>query len=171
MTKNCFLRQLYTFGVLIIILLLITQTIFAQSPLTAEVDRTSLSTDDYLTLTVVVRSDSLNPPDPVLPPLDGFEVIGRSSSSQISVVNTQVSIEATTTYRLHPTQTGQLTIGAAGVEMNGQTYTTEPITVQVSAGSVPQSQTGSTGGPSAPAPSTLSGQDFFVEAAVDLPGG
>lgn len=167
MTRTIFSRrQLHSFWLFMALWLAIAPAVMAQAPLTAEVDRTSLSSDEYLTLTVTVRSGALNPPDPVLPPFAGFEVVGRSTSSQISMVNTKISAEAITTYRLHPTQTGQLTIGAISAEIDGQTYTTEPITVQVSAGSAPPAQAAPAGGePSAPA--TLSGQDFFVEAAID----
>lgn len=171
MTRTIFSRrQLHSFWLFMTLWLALAPAAIAQAPLTAEVDRAGLSSDEYLTLTVTVRSDALNPPDPVLPPFAGFEVLGRSTSSQISMLNTKISAEAITTYRLHPTQTGELTIGAISVEIDGQTYTTEPITVQVSAGSAPPASTApDSGQPPVSAPATLSGQDFFVEAAVDNP--
>lgn len=161
--------QLHRFFVVLFILLLTTQGTLAQQPLTAEVDRTSLTTDDLVTLTVVVRSSALTTPRPTLPPLDGFDVVGSSSSSQINVINGEMSAEASYHYRLHPTQPGELTIGAISVELDGQVYTTDPITIQVSQGSAQPTPPNPNSGPAAPAPDTLSGQNFFVEAEVDNP--
>lgn len=69
-------------------LMLAAAPVLAQTPapVTATVDRTSLTTDDILTLTVSVSADSANPPQPVLPSLSGFTVVGSSTSSQISII-------------------------------------------------------------------------------------
>ncbi len=152
----------------ILLLILATVSAWAQSPITAEVDRTSVSTAEFVTLTVAVNTGTLNPPRPSLPPLDGFDVVGTSSSSQISMVNGKITTQNVYQYRLHPTQTGNLTIAPISISMQGQTYSTQPITIQVTqgntSGQAPLSPNQST---PAPAPDTLNGQDFFVEATVD----
>ena len=48
----------------------------AQSPVTAEVDRTRLSTDEALLLKISVDSSAGQATQPVLPALDGFELLG-----------------------------------------------------------------------------------------------
>lgn len=106
----------------------------AQSPVTATVDRNRLSTDEVLTLTVTVDSSAGQPSQPALPPLDGFEILGSSSGTQISLINGEMSMQASYSYSLHPTQTGQLTISPISVQVGGQVYNTEPITVEVSQG-------------------------------------
>ena len=142
-------------------------TTLAQSqPITATVDRASLSTDETLLLTVVVSSDAGTPTQASLPPLDGFNVVGSSSASQISIINGEVSAQVTTQYRLQPNRAGDLTIPAISVNINGLIYETQPIAIQVTQGSGTP-QTAPPPVEAAPAPTELSGQDVFVEAEVD----
>jgi len=143
----------------------------AQAPISAEVDRTELTTDETLALTVTLDTASLlGAPQPTLPPLDGLRIVGSSSSSQISIINGAITSQAVYVYRLQPYQTGDLAIGPISVVLDGQTYSTQPITVHVSQGNGAPS----TSSPAAPAaqppaaaPGELNGQDFFVEAEVD----
>ncbi len=106
----------------------------AQSPVTAEVDRNRLSTDEVLTLKVTIDSSAGQPSQPALPALDGFELLGSSSGTQISIVNGDMSMQATYSYSLHPTQAGQLVINPIAVQIDGQTYSTQPIMIEVSQG-------------------------------------
>ena len=154
---------------------------WAQSPIHAEIDRTSVSTGESLVLTVTVNGSSLlSAPQPLLPSLQGFSIVARSSSSQMSIVNGRISSMVVYTYRLQPYETGDLVIEPIGVTIGGQTYSTQPIVVHVTQG------TGATGAPPAAAPAVpaqpaqpgtqvaapapdLTGQDFYVEALVDNP--
>lgn len=106
----------------------------AQSPVTAEVDRVRLSTDEVLTLKVSIDSGAGQPSQPVLPALDGFELLGSSSGTQISIVNGDMSMQATYSYSLHPMRAGQLVINPISVQIDGQEYNTEPIVIEVSQG-------------------------------------
>ncbi len=114
----------------IILLFLAASPGFAQNPITATVDRTALSTDEIVTLAVVVSVDG----QPVMPSLAGFNVLGTGTSSQISIVNGSMNSTIVYNYHLQPTQTGPLTIDPISLTVNGQTYTTQPITVQVTQG-------------------------------------
>ncbi len=138
----------------------------AQSPITAEVDRASLSTDETVALTVRINGATGNPAAPQLPPLDGFQVVGTSSGTQIRVVNGAFSSSATYTYHLRPIQTGELVIPPISVTLNGQTYSTDPITIQVTQGNAPAPSAPVQGEPQA-APAELNGQDMYVEAFVN----
>lgn len=118
-------------------LLLLSPVVQAQSPLTVEIDRTSLSSDEILLLRVEVNSTSTNSPPPTLPTLDNFAVVGQSTSSQVSVVNGVVSAKVIYQYRLQPTQVGTLTIPPVTINLDGQTYSSDPLTVEVTAGTTP----------------------------------
>jgi len=134
------------------------------------VDRATLSTDQILTLQLTLAGAFRGAKAPALPALNGFAVIGSSQSSQFSLVNGKMSSRVVFTYRLQPLQTGTLTIPAVPIKMGGQTYQSQPVTVEVTAGAAPVPQ--QSGGPAPPdvsAPQTLAGQAFFVEAAVDNP--
>ncbi|HSR30317.1 MAG TPA: BatD family protein [Anaerolineae bacterium] len=144
----------------------------AQSPIHAEVDRTALSTDEVLVLTVTVSSTTVfNTPAPKLPDLQGFQVVGTSSSSQISIVNANITSQLIWVYHLQPYETGDLVIGPVSVTLDGQTHSSEPITVHVTQGTgaaVPAPAAPSDKQPVEPA-AELNGQDLFVEAVVDNP--
>jgi hypothetical protein len=158
-------------------LFLVAGTSHAQAPgpIRAEVDRTHISTDEMLTLSVSVVASMLNAPRPALPSLQGFDIVGTSTSSQMSIVNGEVSSQVVYHYRLQPYETGELTIEPISVTLHGQTFSTEPITVQVTQGTgVPPA----TGAPAAtrkqaaqpvaePPAEELAGQDLYVEALVD----
>ena len=169
----------------------------AQSPVTAEVDRTHLSTDEALILKVTIDSSGGQPSQPSIPALDGFELLGSSSGTQISLINGEMSMQSTYSYSLHPTQLGQLVINPVSVQIDGQVYSTQPIMIEVSQGTgqvqpapnqgnqampgVPNLNSlfqslpgmrGSQGNQAPPldpadAPTELVGQDFFIEAEVD----
>lgn len=142
-----------------------------QDPIFAEVDRTSLSTDETLTLTVTVSGGMLSTPRPALPDLQGFQILSSQSSSQISIVNGDISSRVVYVYRLQPYETGDLVIQPIAVTVDGQTYSTLPIGVQVVQGTgAPAPAPGSLppGQAAQPAPE-LQGQDLYVEAEVDNP--
>ena len=160
---------------LILLLLTLLTPVWAQAPdvITAQVDRRALSTDETLTLSITVNANAANSAAPQLPPLDGFQIIGSSSSSQISMINGSISSKAVYSYRLRPTKTGELTIPALGMTIDGQTYSTDPIAIQVTPGngapaqSAPAQQPSGAGQPTAQPSAELNGQDYFVEAEVD----
>ena len=156
------------------LLMAVTAPVFAQDDVsfTAEVDRTTISTDDFLTLTLIVAGTFEQLGEPQLPFLSGLAVVGSSRSSQFSMVNGVVSARTVFTYRLQPSGPGTFTIDPVTILVNGSTYQTEPITIEVTQGAAPTPtrpapppDDGS--GDTALAPGGLSGQDFYVEAAVD----
>ncbi len=134
----------------------------AQSPITAEVDRTAISTNEQLTLTVTVSGDLLTIPTPNLSNLEDFRVVGTSSSTQLSIINGELTSQGRYMYRLQPLREGMLVIPPISIEMDGQTYQTAPFEIEVVAGSVPVSPPGE----GTEAPDSLGGQ-ILVEAEVD----
>ena len=164
------------------------------NPITATVDRNTLTTDDVLTLSVAIDANN-GTPQPLMPPLDGFNIISTSTSTNMSLINGVVSGQVTYLYFLQPVRTGPLAIPSISAIINGQTYATLPLLIQVSQGSVvptaqatvqaapllPPTDTPSPlqaaatqpaiGAPtsSAPAPSSTSDGRVFVEAVIDNP--
>lgn len=134
--------------------------------ITATVDRNDVTTDDTILLTVTVADANARPQ---LPVMTGLNVVSSSQSSQISIINGNMSSQGVYQFQLQPTQTGTLTIDPITLEMNGQVFSTQPIQIQVTQGQGPSQSVQNLGQPSdpAPAPTTLNGQDLFVEAVVD----
>ena len=137
----------------------------AQSPLSASVDRTAITTDDTVTLSVVVNSKGDATARPELPALDGFAVVGTNMSSQISMVNGAVNASIGYDYRLQPTRAGDLTIGEVIATIDGVSYATTPITVQVTQGS--GQSTGGSNAVQVLPPGQPGQSDAYVEATVD----
>jgi hypothetical protein len=141
----------------------------------ASVDRTRLGLDDHLVLTVSVSgSDIGGIPEPILPDLEDFQLVGtnRSSSSQYTLVNGKMTSSKTIDhlYTLRPEKTGRLTIGSARLDFRGKSYHSDPIEIEVVKGSAaPRStpQTGTTPPPAPAAPEELSSDDLFVRVELD----
>jgi hypothetical protein len=129
-----------------------------------------------LVLTIEIQSAGGAVSEPELPYLDGLNIIGSSTSSQISIINGVTSSSKIYQFRLQPVRPGDVTIDPISVTIDGQTYSTDPILIRVSQGSGAAQSQGL--GQAAPAPDAahtvevsdeLNGQDLFVEAVVDNP--
>ena len=120
---------------------------YAQSPgVTASVDRHKLTTDDTVTLSVVVETDTgTSVGVPTLPPLDGLEITDIRTRTQHMTVNGKTTGRVTFDYVLRPLRTGRLTIGPIRVTAPGQanpnpspvdkgSHVTDPIHLEVEQG-------------------------------------
>jgi len=144
----------------------------AELSFTASIDRNELSMDEQLILTISVSGKDVSGiGEPELPELDGFEVVGRnsSSSSRVSFVNGKMSSSHTLDYMyyLRPLRTGTLTIGEATIRFGGKTYKTEPIQIEVSKSAGGRRAVSPPPVPRAPEPRRGRGRDIFIEARVD----
>lgn len=131
-----FRTKIYLATVSAMLLALLAVPVFAQSSdiVTAEVDRRDLTTDDLLTLRVSINQAAAGISEPSLPPLNGFDLIGTSTSMNMTIVNGVQSSEKVFIYTLQPRITGQLVIGPVVVNVNGQDHHTNPISVNVTPG-------------------------------------
>lgn len=103
-----------------------TATALGAVTLTATVDKTNLSLDDELTLTVEIRGADMNS-TPQLPSLPAFNVYSRD----VSAIN--INGQQTNTYRyvMLPRFPAKATIGPVRFLYNGQEYQTQPISVNI----------------------------------------
>lgn len=158
--------------------------------MTANVNKTSLTLDDQLVLTVEIQGASGNMITPQLPSLPAFNVYAQE------VEQSTINFQTTTVFRylMTPRFVGRAQIGSVTFTYRNKTYKTDPIPVAVyrSAGSASAAaQSGS--GQTAPAPATarlaaqqtptaelppmeasfvaqataFAGKDFFLLAAVN----
>ncbi|MCO5192116.1 MAG: BatD family protein [Anaerolineae bacterium] len=147
-------------------LIALTMPTYAQTgepPIMATVDRTQLSTDDTLLLTIKITTNGTQYVQPVIPGMDDFTVVGQSSSTQSTIINGVGSFRVIYELRLQPRQAGTLTIPTVSITLDGVTHGTAPITIEAAQG------TGQSNLPDQPItpPTELNGQDFYVEAEVD----
>jgi len=136
----------------------------------ASVDRTEVSLNGQIVLTIQVSGNVQNIPQPQLPALKNFNVYASGRTQNFSFVNGQTSYTATFNYILIPISIGQLTIEPAEITLEGKTYKTNPINIAVSQGAnIPpttQPKVKVQTAPKTPAKAT-SGADLYLEASVD----
>ncbi len=102
--------------------------------MTASVNKTSLTTEDELTLTVTVDGAAGNF-TPQLPSLPAFNVYARSTAKQINNFHAVSTFE----YIMLPRFPGKAVIGPITLEYGNKTYKTDPITITVyRAGAAPK---------------------------------
>lgn len=95
----------------------------------ASVSKTKLGINEKLRIDFAMNQDGdhFNPPD-----FDGFLVVGGPNQAiSNSYINGKRSYSKTYSYFLQPQTMGTLSIKQATIDINGQTYKTEPVTVYV----------------------------------------
>lgn len=130
-----------------LVTLLVASGAAAQSvSIQSSVDRTTVSLDDQLTLSVVISGTNTGSlPAPDLPEIAHFSIVDSFQGSNFSWINGKTSISKTIRYILRPDATGTFTIPPIKISQEGKTYQTEPIRVSVS-----QTASSSSGGTSPP---------------------
>ncbi len=158
-----------------VLLLIGSLTVSAQEiSVTAEVNRTRLTTDETLVLTITVSGSGLGDvAEPVLPDMRGFVIIGSTSSSStsFSLTNGKLSSSGTVRfiYQLKPRDTGSFVIDASEVTYDGVTHETSPITIEVAPGATgAASPGGSRIAPPGSPPAAPSGPSQGAEERPDL---
>lgn len=96
----------------------------------AEVNTNTVSLGSVLQLNLQVEgAQNVSAID--LPEIEGFDVRYLGPSTQVSIINGQYTSSKTFTYSLLPLREGQFHIPSFGITIDGQTYRTQPIDVEV----------------------------------------
>lgn len=112
-------------------LTLYSTAIVAQVQFDAKVSKTRLGINERLRVDFEMNQDGDNfrPPN-----FDNFRVVGGPNQSiSNSWINGKRSFSKTYSYFLAPQSRGKITIGQATIEINGETYKTLPVEVEVTA--------------------------------------
>jgi hypothetical protein len=116
---------------IIVILFLITNSLWAQVQFEAKVSKNSLGINERLRIEFTMNADGDNFQPPNFESC-GFRVVGGPSQSvSQSWINGRSSFNKSYIYILLPTQKGALTIRQAAIEINGQIYKTSPLKINV----------------------------------------
>lgn len=146
---------------------LLSAPLFGQVSLTATVSKNKVNTEERFTLSVTVSNcDGKNFGSPTLS--DFYIVGGPNQSSQFSSINGKVSRSVSYNYVLQAKKAGKFTIGAASVQCDGETLTSQPITIEVT--DAPVTQNNSSSGSSSSSQNTdlaqYAKENLFVRAEV-----
>ncbi len=134
------------------------------------VDRTEVTEGGAITLTVTLEGFSRQAGDPEVPRIDGFEIYGRGSSTNIALINGKLSSSTSQSYQLVAQRAGTYVLPPVKVQDRGRVYQSEPITLKVlPAGARPPAGSGAPpaggGRPSGPAPAAerADGRSLYAE--------
>jgi len=112
--------------------LLAAAVLLQGAEVTASVDRTRLRVGEELMLTVRARTRSADAVDIVLPPLNGFAIVGSRDMTDVSINGAAGSTRTTVReLQLRAQQAGALLIGPVRARQGGSVVATDPILVTV----------------------------------------
>ncbi len=115
----------------IIVLLFVTSFVFSQVKFEAKVSKKKLGVNERLRVDFEMNQDgdNFNPPN-----FSGFTVIGGPNQSvSNSWINGVRSFKKTYSYFLAPKKRGNFTITQATINVDGETYKTTPIKIEITA--------------------------------------
>ncbi len=136
----------------------------------ASVDKNPVGVSDQLTLSFTLQnSGSGGGKNLKLPNLDNFRIMmGPSTTSNMQYINGVVSSSFTYSYVLQPKNVGRFTIGAASIEVGGKTFSTSPITVDVTKGAAQSNKQQQQGGGAASADVEAQlAENLLLRATID----
>lgn len=103
-----------------------------QVSINASVDKNTAALDDVVQYTITISGQGINNASvPKAPGFSGLKVVSRSQSSNISIINGQVSTACLYTYILQPVKEGAADIGEASVTIGKNTYKSQPISITI----------------------------------------
>jgi BatD DUF11 like domain len=136
-----------------LILLFVTRIAVAEVSVTLTAERTNITLEDQLEIQVALTGTRENTSPEILN-AENFEIQSTGTSSQIQIINMQMSQQITFGFVLTPKNPGKFRVGPARVTVGGKQYESAPLEVTV--------------GKSAP---SQAGEDrfFYIVGEVDNP--
>ena len=132
MTRRTFLKLRFRVVGLLALLLPLCAAL-AESRVRGTLSSASVSVGEAVEYDLIIEGDAA-PDNPPVPAVDGLELRGTSQSSQLSIVNANVSRRVTFTYTLIAKREGRFTIPALEVRVGGRVLKTLPVTLTVTPG-------------------------------------
>ena len=109
---------------------------FAQASIKAEVDKTTVTSDDIITYKLIITSSEKNIPKPQLPKFTGFKIISSAQSSTVSFIKGDVKTIVVYAFVLIPTDKGTFKIEPSSIKIKNETYSTGTLEIEVKQGKV-----------------------------------
>lgn len=114
---------------------LFINTVFAQTSIKAEIDKTSLTTDEVLAYKLIITSLDREIPSPQLPKFTGFKIISSAQSSSVTFIGGTMKTIVVYTFVLAPADSGKLKIEQAYIVINKEKFSTGAFEIEVKKGS------------------------------------
>ncbi len=102
--------------------------------ITSTFDKRTAQVGEEIHLTIRISGAMGNIPAPRLPAFKGFDTFYTGRASHISFINGQASSNVEFSYSLIPKQSGTHTLESIQMTINGRTFATDPILIEVTPG-------------------------------------
>ncbi len=108
------------------------QSTWAQIEVSLSSNRSQLTIGEELGIELVVSSTGqVGSFTPVIKGIENFQMIGKTQSSNISIVNGRKTVSQTLTIYLRGNQVGKFELGPASIALNNQTYESNRLAIEV----------------------------------------
>ena len=105
--------------------------VFAETTIKAEVDKSSITTDEHLTYKVIVSTEEKNIPQPQIPEFEGFTILSSAQTSNIKFAKGIQKTGQVFIFLLVPKDIGKFNIGPSMIKVKGKTYSTDSFEIEV----------------------------------------
>lgn len=106
----------------------------ADTSLSAQVDKLSLTTDDTFTYSLTITTSERNIPQPQLPAFEGLVIVSQAQSSSFSVARAETKSAVRYEYILAAPKPGKYKIGPSTIKIKNQVFSTSEFEVLVAEG-------------------------------------
>ena len=115
-------------------LLVLILPVLAETEIRAEVDKTSITTDELLTYKVVITSSEKELPKPKAPDFKGFVIVSQAQSSTSTFVKGGAKSILVLAFILAAKEKGRLRISPCTIKVKGKEYSSQPFEIEVKPG-------------------------------------
>jgi hypothetical protein len=166
MTGKIFSRAVLCMLVLACMIPAAGEAFGASITMTPSVSANRISQNERLTLTISITGpDTRKAGNPTLKTMPDFSIGGTFTSNEYEFINGKSSATKTFTYTLIPSKTGTFDVGGASVVVDGQTFTSNPVKVEVVSGTA--SPQPSQSAPSEETSGSNGNDNIFIRTTVD----
>lgn len=117
---------------IVVLLLLLSLAAWCQSvEWTSALSTTRCNVGEQVVLELRLSGSTTDPLEPRVPDIAGVSMEFAGASKNVSMINGVTTSSSTYTYILTPTQQGSITVPGISMSVDGQSYTTEPLKLQV----------------------------------------
>lgn len=138
------MRRFAIIGIVFGSLFLFLGLVSAETSIKAEVDKTSITTDEALTYKLIITSSDKGIPTPQLPKFEGFSVLSQAQSQTMSLVKSNIKTVLVYAFILAPINIGKFKIEPSSIKIKNEAYSTDAFEIEVKQGktrpTVPQEE-------------------------------
>ncbi len=158
------------FFLCLLIVLLVIKSVFAETSIKAEVDKTSITTNDTLTYKIIITSSEKTLPQPEAFKFNGFNIISQAQSSTVSLVKSEVKTILVCAFILMPQSTGKFKIAPAVIKVKNKAISSQAFEIEVTPGpselNKAEESEGAKKEPKRPAPESLPGLSDHLQITL-----